>query len=76
MRYIIEKKHRKDDIQNQEKDIQQRRNRLTYKKCTEDMSHTFDFINIKPVIKSEIPFFEKIKPLKPWEMLRTNANPV
>jgi len=28
------------------------------------------------VIKSEIPFFEKIKPLKPWEMLRTNANPV
>jgi len=48
---------------------------LTYKKCTEDLSHTFDFINIKPVIKKEIPFFEKIKPLRPWEMLRTNANP-
>jgi len=49
---------------------------LTYKKCTEDLSHTFDFINIKPVIKSEVPFFEKIKQATPWEKLNKEANSI
>ena len=49
---------------------------MTYKKCTEDLSHTFDFINIRPVIKKEVPFFEKIKPQKPWEKIKNLSNPV
>ena len=61
MRYKYEDKCRDDDVINQEMKKNRILNRLSYRKCTEDIGHGFDFINTRKIVKEKVPFFEKLK---------------
>ena len=47
---------------------------MSYKKVTEDLGHTYDFINNKHIKKENNEFFEKIKRKSPWECLKGDQN--